>query len=547
MTVADVVAECLRREGVEYLFCYPYNPLIEAAAALDIRPIVARQERIAVHMADAYSRLHAGDAVGVVCLQYGPGAENAFGAVAQAYADAVPLVVLPAGFARDLTDVEPRFNASHAYRPITTHREQVTVSETAPKAIRRAFHRARNGRPGPALVEFPGDVLTAAVDPEEVPDYRPTRRVRSAPDPSSIPSAVDAIVAADRPVIYAGQGVHYAQAWAPLRALAERLDAPVCTSIPGKGAFPETHPLSLGTGGKSMPEPVHRFLEEADIIVGIGCSFSETNFGVSMPTGDRTIVHATNNPADVDKDLAADHVLLGDAKLVLEALDDELEGRVVETETNRRSTVVDEIERVRESWFEEWAPKLTADEVPLTPYRVINDLQSVVDVSETIITHDSGSPRDQLVPFWRTTAPLTYLGWGKSTQLGYGLGLTMGAKLVHPEKLCINVWGDAAIGMTGMDFETAVREDLPILSILFNNGSMAVELHKMQLSTDRYGTTDVGGNYAALAEALGGYGERIEVPEDIVPAIERGIERTEAGTPALLEFMTGEETDYSIF
>jgi len=178
---------------------------------------------------------------------------------------------------------------------------------------------------------------------------------------------------------------------------------------------------------------------------------------------------------------------------------------------------------------------------------VLWDLQHTVDVAETIITHDAGSPRDQLMPFWKTTKPLTYIGWGKTTQLGYGLGLAMGAKLVHPEKLCINVWGDAAIGFTGMDFETAVRERLPILSILLNNFSMAIELPVMPQATEKYRATDISGDYAAMARAFGGYGERVTDPADIVPAIRRGIEQTRAGKPALLEFITTQETQISKF
>ena len=207
-------------------------------------------------------------------------------------------------------------------------------------------------------------------------------------------------------------------------------------------------------------------------------------------------------------------------------------------------------ERIRETksaWLAQWMPKLTANDKPLSPYRVIWDLLHTVDVANTIITHDAGSPRDQLSPFWESTHPLTYIGWGKTTQLGYGLGLAMGAKLAKPESLCINVWGDAAIGFTGMDFETAVRERIPILSILLNNFSMAIELKVMPVSTEKYRSTDISGDYAAFARALGGHGERIEKPADIIPAIKRGIKATQEGKPALLEFITTKEVEVSKF
>ncbi len=194
--------------------------------------------------------------------------------------------------------------------------------------------------------------------------------------------------------------------------------------------------------------------------------------------------------------------------------------------------VASEIAKVQAEWLAEWMPKLTAPEAPLSPYRVLWDLQHTVDIENTIITHDAGSPRDQLSPFWKSVKPLTYIGWGKSTQLGYGLGLAMGAKLMHPDKLCINVWGDAAIGFTGMDFETAVRERIPILSILLNNFSMAMELPIMKVSTEKYRSTDISGDYAAFARALGGYGERVTDPAEIIPAIKRGIEQTQRACPS---------------
>jgi len=168
-------------------------------------------------------------------------------------------------------------------------------------------------------------------------------------------------------------------------------------------------------------------------------------------------------------------------------------------------------------------------------------------VQNTIITHDAGSPRDQLSPFWKAVEPLSYIGWGKTTQLGYGLGLAMGAKLAKPDKLCINVWGDAAIGFTGMDFETAVRERLPILSILMNNFSMAIELKVMPISTEKYRSTDISGNYADMATAFGCYGERVTDPNEIIPAIKRGIKQTQEGKPVLLEFLTQKETTISTF
>ena len=442
MKVSAAVAQILKCEGVEFLIGYPVNPIIEAAAEADIRTIIVRQERTGLHMADAVSRLSSAQRIGVFAMQHGPGAENAFGGVAQAYGDSSPIVVLPAGYPRRLTNVAPNFNSALNYRHVTKWSEQVLLPAEAPAAMRRAFTQVRNGRPRPVLIEFPTDVL--ASDIQEPVDYRPAKAVRIGPDPQAIEAIAGVLVEAQRPVIYAGQGVHYARAWTSLKSLAEWLGAPVTTTLQGKSAFPESHPLSLGCGGRSMPKPVHDFLQRSDVIFGIGCSFATTNFGVAMPAG-KTIVHATLDPADVNKDLPADHVVIGDAGLVLEALLTAVKDRVPAPRRERADAVAADIRAGHAAWLAQWAPKLDSDETPLSPYRVIRDLLRTVDVPNTVITHDAGSPRDQLSPFWRAEAPLSYIGWGKTTQLGYGLGLAMGAKLVAPEKLCINVWGDAAI------------------------------------------------------------------------------------------------------
>ena len=544
MKVVDAVAKVLKAEGVEYLFAYPVNPIIEAAAKLDIRPIIVRQERIGLHMADAVSRMTSGQQIGVFCMQSGPGSENAFGGVAQAYGDSAPIVVLPMGYSRGLTQIQPNFNSALNYRHVTKSCEQVTVPEAVPEALRRAFTQARNGRPRPALVEFPSDLFG-----EEIPDSfdpTPVPTTRYGPDSASIAAAADALLAAECPVIYAGQGVHYAQAWDPLKELAELLAAPVTTSLGGKSAFPEDHPLALGSGGRSIPKPVHDYLQKSDLLFGIGCSFTRTGFGVKIPSGKR-VIHATLDPADINKDVPVEIALVGDAGLILEGLVEAVRERSGGVSETRTAAVTEDIKAIKTAWLEQWMPKLTSDAVPMTPYRVIWDMMHTVDVANTIITHDAGSPRDQLSPFWQAVSPLSYIGWGKTTQLGYGLGLAMGAKLAKPDKLCINVWGDAAIGFTGMDFETAVRERIPILSVLFNNFSMAIEIPIMPVSTEKYGCTDISGNYADMAKAFGGYGERVETPDQIVPALQRGIQKTQEGVPALLEFITAKEIQISTF
>ncbi|MFN3746018.1 MAG: thiamine pyrophosphate-requiring protein [Hyphomicrobiaceae bacterium] len=540
MKVGDAIATILKQEGVEYVIGYPVNHILEHVAKFDIRPIIVRQERTGLHMADAVSRVTSGKTIGVFAMQHGPGTENAYGGVAQAWSESIPILVLPMGYQRRLAWIERNYNASVSMRSITKTAEPITSAKEIPNIFRRAFQNLKSGRGGPVLVEIPADLWAEEVDPT---DYVAPQRIRTGTDLSAVAEAAKQIVAAKRPVIYAGQGVHWAEAWTELKELAELLAIPVTTSLEGKSAFPETHPLSLGSGGLAMPQAVRTFLDKSDLIFGIGCSFTETNFGVKMPAGAR-IIHATLDPGDINKDVPVALGIAGDAKIVLEAMLAEVR-KIHGNKPRDAKKVAKEIRDTNEPWLAKWMPKLTSNDTPLNPYRVLWDLQKTVDVANTIITHDAGSPRDQLSPFWKPITPLSYLGWGKTTQLGYGLGLAMGAKLAKPDKLCINVWGDAAIGFTGMDFETAVRERIPILSILLNNFSMAIELKVMPVSTEKYRSTDISGDYAAMARAFGGYGERVEKPGDIVAAIKRGIAATERGQPALLEFITSKEVEVS--
>lgn len=282
MKVAGAIAEILRREGVDVIFGYPRNAVLETAAAAGIRPVIVRQERTGVHMADALSRLTRGGRMGVFAMQHGPGTENAYGGVAQAYSESVPVLVLPQGYARRLAFVPDNYNATVSMRSVSKHVEPITSPAELTNVMRRAFTHLRNGRLRPVIVEMPWDVLTE--DVVEPLDYTPVVRTRYAPDPAAIRAAAAALIAAERPVIYAGQGVHWAEAYGELKGLAELLVAPVATSLAGKSAFDETHPLAIGSGGAAIPGQLRHFLDRSDLILGVGCSFSETAFG---PNADR--------------------------------------------------------------------------------------------------------------------------------------------------------------------------------------------------------------------------------------------------------------------
>ena len=542
MNGAAVIAEILKREGTEFLSCYPRNPLIEASAALDIRPILCRQERVGVGIADGYSRIKRGKRNGVFAAQAGPGIENAFPGVAQAFSENVPLLVIAGGMPLGRQYVRPVFRAADVFRPVTKWSALAHSVQELPDLMRRAYHAMRSGKASPVLIEVPDEVFTAEYQGRL--DYTPVPVQRAAPDPAAVKKAAEMLLAAKQPLLWAGQGVHYAEASEQLAALAELLPAPVVATNPGKSAIADSHPLALGAATRSRSKMFADFIGRADLILAIGSSLTVTNFGPSVPPG-KTIIHCSNDPSDINKEYRADHALVGDAELVIDALITELSRRKSGDHHNTLAALKADLAAGKKAWLDEWSKHLSSDEVPINQYRVIRDLMRTLDRDNVIITHDSGSPREQLLPFWETTVPGSYMGWGKSTQLGYGLGITMGAKLAAPKKLCVNVMGDAAIGMTGMDIETAARNRIAILTIVFNNGVMAAERDVLKLSTKKYGALTVSGNYAKVAEGLNVASTRVEKPAAIVPAIKDAVAVTDSGSPFLLEFVVKEGYDFS--
>jgi len=538
----EAIARILQQEGVEYLFAYPNNPIINAAAALGIRPVIARSEKTLINMADGFSRATNGRRIAVCAVQAGPGIENAYGGIAQAAADAIPMLILPGGPDQHRLGVPGEYDPLPTYVNITKWASRINFVDRAPEMIRRAFTQLRTGRSGPVLLEVPRDVMQAEVDKATFA-YTPARGYRSAGDPADVAEAVRLLLAANRPLLHVGHGVLWAEATAELRELAELVGAPVMTTMAGKSAFPEDHPLSVGAGGHTLARAAAHCLVRADLIFGLGCSFAKGGFSAPIPPG-KTLVQVTNDERDIDKDYRTDLAVVGDAKLVLRQLIEEIGRQGGARGQGGPIDITGEIREVREAERREWLPRLTSDETPINPYRVVHELMHAVDRQQTIVTHDSGNPRDQMLTFFETLAPRGYLGWGKSTQLGTGLGIALGAKLAEPNKLVINVMGDLAFGTAGMEVETAVRERLPILTIVLNNSRMGGYSGHMPIASERYGSNQLSGRYAGVAAELGAYSERVERPGDVAAALARAIAATRDGRPALLEMITKEEPIY---
>ncbi|MCL2394306.1 MAG: thiamine pyrophosphate-requiring protein [Acidimicrobiaceae bacterium] len=536
MNGGEALAEVLKREGVEQIFCFPSSSLIDAAAAAGIRPIVGREERSVINMADAYSRVTNGRSIGVVMVQGGPGIEHSFGSIAQAYADSVPLLMLPGGVARGRYGVRNSFDAVEAYRPITKWASRFTTAASVPEQLRRAFVHLRSGRPGPVVLEMPADVVAEQFDGFA---YHSPERPRSAADPAKVTEAVRLLLSAERPVFYAGQGVLWAEATDELVELAELVQVPVMTSYIGKSAFPENHPLALGAGGAALSAGIYHLLPKADLVFGIGSSLLRSLGAHGIPAG-RTIVQATADPDDLGAEYPIACGLVGDAKLVLTQLIEEVRSQL----PGGRPTATGlhaEIAEARSAGRREIGDRLSPEAKPINPYRVIDEIMRAVDPATTIITHDSGYPRDHLAPTYESVVPRGYLGWGQTTPLGSSLGLALGAKAAAPDKTVIAFMGDAAFGQSGLEVETSVRNHLPILVVLVNNGEMGVYEKMQPVAVERYGLKYLSGKYGDVAAALGAHTERVENAWDLAPALAKALEQVAGGQTAVLEVITTPE------
>ena len=543
MNGIELIARILRTEGVAEMTCFPNNPLIEEAAKQGIRPVMFRHERGAVMAADGYSRVSDGQRFGVVATQNAAGAENAMGGIAQAFGDNVPVLVLPGGYPLAERQVRPNFSAAENYRGIVRSVESIDAPEQVAPAMRRAFHALRSGRGGPVVVELTSDVCAREV-PEEARRYDPPAPVRQLPSRGDVEAAVSALLAAERPLIWAGAGVLAAGATDALRELAELLDAPVFTTMEGKSAFDERHPLALGAGSGATTGPAHAWIVESDVVLALGASLTRNHYTQTVPPG-KTVIHNTATVEDINKDTPCDIALAGDARLTIEALIAEVLARTDGAGCILKPTTP--LAEAKAAWLADWTPLLHSDEAPLNTYRVIHEINETIDRERSIVTHDAGAPRDSMVPFFTATAPHSYVGWGKTTHLGFGIPLMIGAKLARPDRFCLNFMGDGAFGMSGLDLETSVRAGLPITTVLLNNGGMATYPGGFPTARTRYGVSLMTGDYAAIAEGLGATGIRVTRPDDLAPAIREARALNDDGRTVLIDVHSNHESRKSRF
>ena len=545
MNVIQAVARILKLEGIEWVSCFPSNQLIETVAQEGIRTIMFRHERGAIMAADGYSRLNDRKKFGVIITQGGPGSENSMGGLAQAFSDNVPILYLPGGPSLNQYAVRPNFSAARTYQAVSKSSEVLIQPNEVANVMRRAFHNLRNGRPGPVIVEIPADVGGQEVS-EAALNYQPPKRLPQSPAASDVKDAVKLLLNANKPVIWSGMGVLFAQATEELRELAELTEIPVYCTMPGKSSFDDRHPLALGAGSSATSLPARQWLQESDVLFAVGSSMTRTGYGQPIPGG-KVIIHNTDGIEDINKDFSVDVGLPGDSKLTLQAMIEEVKAQIGEKGRKDQTAVSAEIAKLKEQWLAEWTPILSSDEVPINTYRVIGDLERTLDKVNSIVTHDAGAPRDTIMPFYTATVPHSYIGWGKTTHLGYGIPLMIGAKLAEPDKFCLNFMGDGAFGMSGLDIETSVRAGAPITTIVLNNGGMATYPGGYPTAAELYGTTHMTGDYAKIAEGLGAVGITVTQPSEVATALKQAMQLNKEGKTVLLDIHSNLEARRSNF
>ena len=540
----NVISKILKKEGVEWIACFPNNPLIEAVAKEGIRPIMFRQERGGIMAADGFSRTMMGKKFGVFACQGGPGAENSYGGIAQAFSDSVPILFIPDGIPLVNSDVSPSFISSKNFGDITKWSKSINHSERIVSLMKRAFHSLKNGRPSPVLIEMHRDHMAQEVN--NLDEYKSPKESKVCPTDDFIEEAVKLLINSKKPIIWSGQGVLYSSATKELEELSNLLSLPVVTTMPGKSSFDERNPLSLGSANRTAPKTVWKYLGDSDTIFAIGSSLTITNYGITIPSG-KNIIHSTNNYEDINKDYDVEVSLLGDSKLVLqkmiECIKNNYSKNIASAET--KNLVISEIKKVKEEWANEWNSLLNSSMNPINPYRLVNEINNNIDHENTIVTHDAGHPRDQMMPFITATTPGSYIGWGKSTHLGYGIPLMIGAKIAEPEKFCINFMGDGAFGMSGLDIETSQRSGNPITTVVMNNGTMGGYPQNYPQSIEKYQTIKMTGNYAKIAEGMGAKGILVENPDEIKKSILDAREYNKEGFSVLIDVKTQPELKMS--
>src|SRR6058998_912677 len=531
---ANGFARALKAEGIPWVSCYPTNHVNNALGEEGVPILMMGEERFAVAVADGFSRVTSGKQIGVSTVMANlnaAGIQMAYGAIAQAWEDSSPLLVIAEGVGQGASR-HTHYDMAEAFKSVTKWTGKVDRADLVPDYVRRAFTQLRSGRPGPVLLIVPPNL--GEYDEDEHP-YTPIKGWKSAPDPDDVKAAVQALLRAQNPLLYVGEGIFYAQAKDELLQFAELAQVPVLTTLKGKSAFPENHPLAVGVRG-SLAE---RFLRKCDLLFSIGTSLFPNRFSHAIPDADKkTIVQCTIDTLDLNRSYETRHAVVGDAKLTLQALSEELSRRGA---PKKNTALVDEIRAARQEFRAKFTPWLESSETPINPYRVLGDLMKVLDPKHSFVTADSGNTRDQTSTVYEAQIPRGFLGWGNVSTLGFSLAGAVVAKLAYPDRQCVHVTGDAGVCYMMGNFEAVARYKIGITTLHINNGGYS-----------GYGPGFWGGGHdpytwkvsdhssacmANMAKAVGFYSEDVTQPSEVIPALKRAFDENGKGRPAFLEFI----------
>lgn len=538
--VATGIARILKTEGIEWVSTFPVCRVNNALGQEKIPMIMMRDDRYAVALADAYSRMTAGNKIGVCTVQGGvnaAGLQVAYAGLAQAFEDGSPVLCITDGVPIGGSE-NSQFDVTTSLKSVSKWYGYIDHPSRVPEFMRRAFTMLRNGIKGPVVIAVPNP--SAEYD-ENLDPYEPVKSYKFGPDPLDVQKALDMINESKKPLIYAGEGVIYADASKELLTFAESTNIPVATTLKAKGVFPENHPLSVGVRG----DHTAKFIEECDLILAIGTSLSPGRFSHSIPNATKKkIIQCNLNELHVNRIFPTAHCVLGDAKFTLRALID-VNPNSAQKDSN---SIRNQIDTERKKDTSKYRPAMESSETPINPYRVYADMMKVLDPNNSFVTHDSGNTRDQLSTIYETHIPRGFLGWGNVSTLGFSLPAAMAAKLAYPERDCIAVSGEAGIGYMLGNLEVPVREKIGITVVHISNGGFSGygpgfwgEGH------DPYTHTVLGYNEIDMSKMIGEIGihtERVSDPSEIVPALNRALDANKKGIPSYIEFICSQYPVY---
>jgi thiamine pyrophosphate-dependent acetolactate synthase large subunit-like protein len=538
--VATGIARILKAENVPWVSTFPVSKVNNAFGREGLKLLMMRDDRYAVAVADAFSRINNGNKIGVCTFSGGinaAGAQVAYSGIAQAYEDGSPVLCIVDAVAAGATQ-NTRFDQEASLKGVSKWYGYIDKPERVPEFMRRAYTMLRTGRRGPVVLAIPN---AAATYDETVDPYVSPKGWKSLPDPADVKIAVDALNAAKNPVLFVGEGVLYANATDELREFAEKANLPVVTTLKAKGAFPENHPLSVGTRG----DHVVKYLNDADLIFAVGASISPGRFGHGIPNAtSKKIIQCNIDEFDVNRVYETTHAIIGDAKDTLQSLLAELKNGA----SSNRADVSSAVQSEKESATTVYREAMASDETPINPYRVYSDLMETLDRNNSFVTHESGNTRDQLSTSYETLIPRGFLGWGNVSSLGYSFPVVTAAKLAHPDRQCVAVIGDAALSYMLGNFEVLTRLELGLTIVHINNGGFSGYGPGFWGEGHDPFTHDVLGpeaiNMTAALEHIGWQTERVTDPSEVAPALERAYAANRSNKPAYIEIIASQYPIY---